>query len=50
MEATSLEEVRLYLTEVIEWIWIDVDLSLFGLNLRIFITAETVSRLLGLVC
>ena len=47
----SLEkEVYLNLTEVVEWMWIDANLQLFGLSLLIFITVEIISRLLGLVC
>ena len=45
-----MKEVYLYLAEVVEWMSIDVNLQLFSLNLLILITAETVSRLLGLVC
>jgi len=37
------------LTKAVEWMWIDADLQLFGLNLLIIVTAETVSSLLGLV-
>ena len=50
-EATSfsLEEAHLYLTKAVEWMWIDADLSLFGLNLLILVTTEIVFRLLGLV-
>jgi len=32
----------------VDWIWIDADLSLFGLNMLILVIAEIVSRLLGL--
>jgi len=38
--------VHLYLTEVVDWIWIDADLQLFDLNLLILVTAEIISILL----
>ena len=45
-KATSLEKVYLYLTEVVEWMWIDADPQLFGLNLLILAITEIAFRLL----
>jgi len=38
------KEAYLYLTEVVEWMWIYADLQPLGLNLLILVTVETVSR------
>ena len=39
-EPLSLENVYLYLTEAVEWMWIDVDLQIFSLNLLILVIAD----------
>jgi len=38
------------MTDAVEWMWINAYLPLFGLNMLILVTVETVSRLLGLMC